>query len=79
MDLEPRTASAHDEQVTTSNARPAWLVPALAAHVVVTALVWRDLASRPPQAVRGSKNLWRLLSAMNTGGSLAYLLVGRRH
>lgn len=63
--------------VSTSR-RPAAVVPALLAHVVVTALVWRDLASRPDAQVRGSKNLWRTLSALNTSGSLAYLLLGRR-
>jgi hypothetical protein len=47
-------------------------------HTVVTALVWRDLAHRPDARVRGGKNLWRTLSALNTGGSLAYLLIGRR-
>lgn len=64
--------------MTASARRPACLVPALVAHVVVTALVWRDLAARPDRAVRGPKNLWRVLSALNTSGSLGYLLVGRR-
>ena len=58
--------------------RPGWLVPALVVHLVVTALVWRDLARRPAGAVRGGKVLWRTLSAANTSGSVAYLLVGRR-
>jgi hypothetical protein len=72
-----RTRGAQDGGVT-SNRRPAWLVPALAGHVLLAALVWRDLARRPATGVRGSKNLWRLLSAANTSGSLAYVLVGRK-
>lgn len=50
----------------------------LLGHALVTALVWRDLARQPSMRVRGGKNLWRLLSAANTSGSLAYVLVGRR-
>ena len=62
----------------SSSRRRALVVPALVGHAVVTALVWRDLARRPDAAVRGGKNLWRTLSALNTSGSLAYLLLGRR-
>lgn len=69
---------AHDGVMSTSTRRPAWVLPALAAHVVVTALVWRDLAARPASQVRGPKNLWRVLSALNTSGSVGYLLLGRR-
>ena len=58
--------------------RPAAVLPVLVAHVVVTALVWRDLAARADGEVRGGKNLWRVLSALNTSGSAAYLLLGRR-
>jgi hypothetical protein len=50
----------------------------VAGHVLLAALVWRDLARRPAARVRGSKNLWRLLSAANTSGSLAYVLIGRK-
>ncbi|SEP64526.1 hypothetical protein [Microlunatus flavus] len=64
--------------MSSSSRRPAVLLPALAGHVLVTALVWRDLARRPASGVRGGKNLWRALSALNTGGSLAYVLLGRR-
>lgn len=62
----------------SSSRRPALVVPALVGHTVVTALVWRDLARRPDAGVRGGKNLWRTLSALNTSGALAYLLIGRR-
>lgn len=48
------------------------------AHVLVTALAWRDIASRSPGDLRGSPTLWRFLTAANTGNSLLYLLVGRR-
>jgi hypothetical protein len=51
---------------------------AVAAHVLLTALVWRDIARRPASELRGSKNLWRFLTALNTGNHLLYLLVGRR-
>jgi hypothetical protein len=53
-----------------------WVV--LIGHVVVTALVWRDLRRRSDSEVRGGKKLWRVLSALNTGNSLVYLLLGRR-
>ena len=57
--------------------RPDVLVPVLVGHVLVAALVWRDLARRPDARVRGGKNLWRVLSALNTSGSVAYVLLGR--
>ncbi len=62
----------------SSSRRPALVAAALVSHVVVTTLVWRDLARRPARDVRGGRNLWRTLSALNTGGALAYVLLGRR-
>jgi hypothetical protein len=50
----------------------------LAAHSAVAALTWRDLRARPAEQVRGSKRVWRVASAVNTVGSVAYWLVGRR-
>ena len=47
-------------------------------HVPVTVLTWRDLNSRPDAQVRGSKTLWRIFSALNTTGSVAYWLFARR-
>ena len=47
-------------------------------HVTVMALTWWDLRSRPAGQVRGPKNLWRVASALNTSGSAAYWLFGRR-
>jgi hypothetical protein len=58
------------------------LVPVLAytvvVHAPVTALTWRDLRDRPATQVRGDKKIWRIASAVNTLGSVAYWLVGRR-
>lgn len=53
-------------------------LPALALHLALTTLVWRDIARRQPSELRGSKTLWRVLTALNTGNHLVYLLVGRR-
>ena len=47
-------------------------------HVTVMALTWRDLRSRSAGQVRGPKKLWRVASALNTTGSAAYWLFGRR-
>ena len=55
-----------------------WLaLPALVVHVALTAVVWRDIARRQPSELRGSRTLWRVLTALNTGNHLVYLLVGR--
>jgi len=47
-------------------------------HITIMALTWRDLRSRPPGQIRGPKQLWRVASALNTSGSAAYWLFGRR-
>ena len=47
-------------------------------HLFITAAAWRDLRRRRPEQIRGSKTLWRILSALNTGGSVAYLVIGRK-
>jgi len=47
-------------------------------HLTVVTLTWRDIRQRPADQIRGSKTLWRVLSAANTTGSGAYWLVGRR-
>ena len=54
------------------------LVLVLVVHVILARLTLRDLRSRPESAVRGPKRLWRVWATMNTTGSLAYWLVGRR-
>lgn len=58
--------------------RPSALVPALLGHVLLTALVWRDIDRRDPSDLRGSKALWRTLTALNTANHVIYLVVGRR-
>jgi hypothetical protein len=47
-------------------------------HLTTVTLTWRDIRQRPEDQIRGSKTLWRVLSAANTTGSGAYWLVGRR-
>jgi hypothetical protein len=54
------------------------VAPALVAHVLLTALIWRDIDRRDPSQLRGGKTLWRTLTALNTGNHLIYLIVGRR-
>jgi hypothetical protein len=54
------------------------IIPVLVAHAAITTLTWRDLRRRPAEQVRGSKRLWRVASAVNTIGSLAYLTLGRK-
>lgn len=51
----------------------------LLGHVLVTSWTWRDIQSRPAERIRGSKRLWRMLSGVNTLGSLGYWLIGRRY
>ena len=50
----------------------------VAVGAAAAALAYRDLAGRSPDQVRGPKNLWRVLMAINPGNSLMYWLVGRR-
>jgi hypothetical protein len=54
------------------------LLAALVLHLILTRFTLRDLRRRPAVAVRGPKRLWRVWAALNTSGSLAYWLVGRR-
>jgi hypothetical protein len=56
-----------------------YVIAALAVvHVVVVTLTWRDIRSRPSGQVRGPKNFWLVISALNTGNAAVYWLVGRR-
>jgi hypothetical protein len=50
----------------------------LVLHLVVAALTRRDLRRRPASGVRGPKWFWRLWATLNTTGSLAYWMFGRR-
>jgi hypothetical protein len=54
------------------------LVAIVVAEVVSAGLAWRDLAIRSDNQVRGKKNLWRAVIAINPGNSLVYWFVGRR-
>jgi hypothetical protein len=54
------------------------LVVALVVHVIVLNLTWRDLRKRPDAGVRGKKRWWRIASTLNTSGSAAYWLFGRK-
>jgi len=51
---------------------------ALVIHVIVATFTLRDLRRRPAAAVRGPKRLWRTWATLNTTGSVAYWLFGRR-
>ncbi len=50
----------------------------LVVHVILLTLTRMDLRSRPDNAVRGPKRLWKTWSTLNTTGSVAYWLVGRK-
>jgi hypothetical protein len=54
------------------------LVVGLAVHLLAVILTWRDIGSRSAERIRGPKAGWRIASAVNTLGSVAYWLVGRR-
>ena len=45
----------------------------LLTHAAIT-----TITRRADGQVRGSKKAWRIASALNTAGSLAYLVAGRR-
>ena len=49
------------------------------AEVGLAVLTWRDIRNRPAEEIRGSKRLWRIVSTINPGNSVAYWLVGRRY
>jgi hypothetical protein len=54
------------------------ILAVLVVHLILVRLTWRDLSRRPDAAVRGRKRAWRFASSMNTSGSVAYWLFGRR-
>ena len=47
-------------------------------NAIIASFTWRDLRRRPAALVRGPKLFWRVWSMLNTTGSVAYWLVGRR-
>ena len=55
------------------------LIVVLVIHVIVLNLTWRDLRHRPRlRRARPEANVARVAAAMNTTGSVAYWLLGRR-
>jgi hypothetical protein len=46
-------------------------------HFALAALTWRDIGRRTDEQVRGSKQLWRAASLLNSLGSIAYFAFGR--
>ena len=68
----------HTGRMGSRKVSPPVFAAILAAHVVIASFTWRDLRSRSADEVRGSKRLWRVASALNTRGSMAYFLIGRR-
>jgi hypothetical protein len=57
---------------------PPVLAALLVAHIVVTALTWRDISRRSDEQLRGKKWFWRAFSALQMGNSAVYWLVGRK-
>ena len=72
-------ASLHLDEMMRSKPPTVLLALILSAHLIITGLTWQDLHQRPVNQVYGNKRMWRIASGLNTVGSLAYLLVGRRH
>jgi hypothetical protein len=54
------------------------VVIAVVLNAIIASFTWRDLRRRPADLVRGPKFFWRVWSSLNTTGSVAYWLVGRR-
>ena len=59
-------------------ADPRVVAAAIALQAAVGALTVRDVRHRPADRVRGPKWLWYAWGGSNTGGAMAYWLVGRR-
>lgn len=51
---------------------------ALVVHALVVVLTLRDLRRRPAAGVRGPKWAWGIAATLNTSGSVAYWVFGRR-
>jgi hypothetical protein len=67
------------EPYSAAGRMPVELLAVLAGHAIVAAWTWRDIRHQPAARIRGSKGLWRVLSAVNTLGSVSYWLIGRRY
>jgi len=73
-------AIGHKVGAVAATRKPSKLALAIigVVHLTVMALTWKDLRARPPGQVRGNKRIWQVASALNTTGSAAYWLFGRR-
>jgi hypothetical protein len=60
-----------------SGGKKAGVLALVAVQAVLAAFAQRDLSSRSSRQLRGPKVLWRV-ATLNTGGAIAYFLVGRR-
>jgi hypothetical protein len=72
------SVAPRDDVVAKQKPNKPVLGVALVVHATALTLTWRNLRNRPAGQVRGSKTLWRIASALNTLGSVAYWLFGRR-
>jgi len=72
------SVAPRDDVVAKQKPNKPVLGAVLVVHVTVATLTWRSLRNRPAAQVRGSTTLWRVASALNTLGSVAYWLFGRR-
>jgi hypothetical protein len=68
----------HTQWVARRRLSPKLIAVLVLAHLVVTTLTWRDLGERSDTQVRGSKRVWRVVTALNMSNSAAYWLFGRR-
>ncbi len=73
---EVATPCEHGRALTDRQKRI--VAAALVIHVTIATVTLRDLSNRPAVAVRGPRWLWRLWVSLNTTGSMAYWLFGRR-
>jgi hypothetical protein len=76
--LRERGAAGRPSPFDLNDRQKQILLLVLVVHVLIARLTLRDLRHRPVSAVRGPKRLWRVWATMNTTGSRAYWLVGRR-
>jgi hypothetical protein len=75
-DAEPDAAEGGRRGMTEQQKKVLAVVAVV--HLIVATFTLRDLKRRPADAVRGPKGLWRLWAVLNTTGSVAYWLFGRR-
>ena len=73
---EPPASSGGRKALTPQQKKVVALAVVL--NAIIASFTWRDLRRRPASLVRGPKLLWRVWSSLNTTGSVAYWVVGRR-